>query len=325
MTSHLPKAYDPQDIFFHQLMASPSMMESFFRAHVPNNIKNHINFSAIEQAKSGRLLEQLSWRRAGMIYQTQMSLYPHNVYFMVEAISETSDNLFDYCTWDDRFQTILDAQRKATKEHWPLLFYFVLYVGDTPFDRQDKRIFNQCLLKLLPFDDMFTYGLQTRIIDVKKINDRDLLAYDRIGQVYAMLQHVQDNNVEQWIETTLLPWMTQPIPDNCSISPWSLLEYLLRVSNHICPDRLLTLIDQHKSLPIKAKENMVTFVEYIERRGIEKGLQQGISRGKERGIVEGKLVQASQTIKQCSDMGLSTQDAAKLTGLPEAIIDSLIE
>ena len=114
------------------MMTNPRVIREFFDHHLPDNIKNILDFSSIEPQKESFVEDSLRLQIADLLYAVRFNETPGFLYVLLEHAS-TPDKMLPFRML--KYMTkIMDSHlQKTGSKQLPLIYPCVIYTGEKPY------------------------------------------------------------------------------------------------------------------------------------------------------------------------------------------------
>jgi predicted transposase/invertase (TIGR01784 family) len=289
----------PHDHFFRSAMADSRVAKEFFAHHLPDFIKQRINWNKLRPCSTIFVDKELKLSASDILYQTTIAKKTGYIYLLAEHQS-SPDKLMPFRIW----QYILAIQAghlKQTKSKLlPLVYPLVFYHGKKPYlystDIRDiiaapRDLIDQVLFKPFQLIDTHTLGdeklkqLQwAGVMEfmMKHIFARDFLPY--LKQALSILRELEKNGENDYIITVL--------------------RYAMEAGETGTPAQLVKVVKAELS---DTERNFMTTAEWLRKQGREEGM--------EKGKREGKIESLRQVANNLLQKGKDLAFIAEVTGL----------
>src|SRR3990167_8489551 len=128
------------DRFTRASMTNTKVFEEFFKSHLPEKIKNMIDFSSMKLCKETFVGDILTFQCVDLLYETKFDGKPGFLYILVEHASKP-DPLLSFRMLK-YMMAIMEEHLKTTKARkLPLIYPLVFYTGKRPY-KQSMNFFD---------------------------------------------------------------------------------------------------------------------------------------------------------------------------------------
>jgi Putative transposase, YhgA-like len=271
--------HQPLDKLFKEAMSYPNIAEHFFKAHLPPELLEQVDFDTLQLCKNTFITQKTyRAREADVIYSMSLAGRPAYFYALTEN-QGTNQHLmpFRFVGYD------VDLTRAHLKEYpdaktLPVIYHMLLYTGLSPWRSP------MTLSELYKPHAALSY-LSTKpyhLIELNQYTYEQLKQQGVIGFIQFALKSRQFERqaLEQFIERSIL-WVYD---DNIRIQLDEnffemVLDYLLYGVPEIQTQRGYELLEKiAQSLPIQFRGEFMTLADSIKYQGREEGMQE-IARG----------------------------------------------
>jgi predicted transposase/invertase (TIGR01784 family) len=302
----MTKKLSPHDRFTRSSMSHPKVSKEFFQKHLPEKIKNIMDFSSIELQKESYIDDNLKQQIADLLFSVKFNKQPGFLYVLFEHASR-SDPLLPFRILK-YMVAIMDNHLKTKKTHkLPLVYPMVLYTGAKPY-AHSMDIF-----------DLFLSGEKElakeimpspyHLIDLTQISDEELMHYRMFGLMGCALKHIHDPNI--------LPFFMSILDDIRELERLGEESYIYSMVTYIYgvgkTPHQGDFIEAVKRLEFIEEENiMPTILEYLKPELLRRVKAQGIEKGIE------------QVAKAMLSKGIDVNTIASVTGHSKEEIKKLL-
>jgi predicted transposase/invertase (TIGR01784 family) len=200
------KPSNPHDKFWRKMLAHPGVNKEFFAQHLPDHIKNNIDFNSIKPLPNSFVDDELQQQITDLLYSTTFNNKPGFIYLLIEHQS-TPDKLMPFRLLK-YMVAIMDSYLEKHKEtELPIVYPMIFYTGYKPYNYstdifdlfgEHKNLALDIFLKPYPlinllqipeeqYKNFMLYGSLARI--TRHIYEDDLTIY--IKNRYHDLQTIQ--------------------------------------------------------------------------------------------------------------------------------------
>ncbi|TAK73139.1 MAG: Rpn family recombination-promoting nuclease/putative transposase [Gammaproteobacteria bacterium] len=277
------------DKFVRTAMSDLQVAREFFTMHLPHDIRQAMNLNHLVLQPRSQIDEMRKEVIVDLLYKTTIAEREAYLYLLVEHQS-TPDELMAFRMLKYSCNIIDEHLKRTKKKTLPLIYPMVIYHGERPYS------YSTDIKDLVdaPPELVERYFLQPfQLIDLAKIDDKELKQYAWAGVMEFALKHIYARDV--------LPHIIDIIDVLCYLDRSGgrsyvslVLQYFLERGDIQDIETFFRLINEHISEEIG--EKVMTGAERLIEKGIEKG----------------KLEVAKQLLAK----GIEMAFVAQVTGLP---------
>ena len=296
----MPKNHiSPHDRFVRSLMTNPKVIKEFFDKHLPQKIKDAMDFSSIELQKESFIGDKLRLQIADLLYSVRINGKPSYLYVLLEHASKP-DKLLPFRML--KYMTaVMDSHIKKTGEpKLPLIYPIILYTGNKAY-RHSMDLFD-----LFGEQKEFAKEILTapyQLIDLTQMSDEELRPYLWFGTLAMIAKHIHDKDI--------LPFMTNLIEILRELANENEGDYIITVISYIFEAGEISDKEEFfkamKSLETINEEKIMTLAEIWK----QEGRKEGVEKGRKEGIEETK----KETARSLLDEGVDINIISSATGL----------
>ena len=304
----MPKSrLSPHDRFIRSLMTNPRVICEFFDHHLPENIKNILDFSSIEPQKESFVEDSLRLQIADLLYAVRFNGAPGFLYVLLEHASTPQEMLpfrmLKYMT------KIMDSHlQKTGGKQLPLIYPCILYTGKKPY-RYSMDFFDLFKEHKDLAKEIMTSPYH--LIDLTQLPDEELRKYQFFGAMGLLAKHIHDPDILPFFKS-FLDVLRKLESQNQASYIYTIISYVVEAGEVSDKEEFLQTI---KKLESVSEEKIMTIAEQFRQEGFKKGIEQGIEKGKAARDIE----IAHSMLKK----GISTETICEITKLALPQIESL--
>lgn len=271
------KRLSPHDRFTRAMMTNKKVSREFFELHLPENIKQKVDFSTLELQKDSFIDDELRLNIADLLYQVKIEDQDGYFYILLEHQS-TSDKLMPYRLMKYMIGIMDHHLKKKQGSQLPFIYPVVLYTGDKPY-RHSMDLFEL-------FGDHKDLARETwtqpfHLVDLTQVKDQDLKPYIWFGTMALMLKHVHDADILPLFKSQI-QILRKIEKEGDSAYLYTILSYVVEAAEVSSQEEFFHAIKQLESLN---EEKVMTIAEQLRQEGKIEGkmeiavnmLQEGVS------------------------------------------------
>jgi recombination-promoting nuclease RpnB len=281
------------DWFFQNMMERIEVARSFFQAHMRKELLQAIDLYTLQIADSVRRVPNKKPSYTDITYHA-LTKTGGNAYLHVEQERGIDKRMVERIL---HYNVGLYAKhRNQGHEKLPLVLNFIVYNGikeDYTYYEDISEYYEEPNLARL------VIGKPFQLVNLTKEKDEELLNHGASGLMEILLKRASLVNFTEWMEANKKLLGELPVGDYLNIG----VDYALSVGKGKAEEIINIFMLVYPEL----KETIMTAAKQLEKRGIEKGMQQG------------KLTIAKNLLKLNLDVKL-IQEA---TGLSQETIETL--
>lgn len=275
----MTKKLSPHDRFTRSSMSNPKVSEEFFQKHLPEKIKNIMDFSSIELQKESYIDDNLKQQIADLLFSVKFNKQPGFLYILFEHASR-SDPLLPFRMLKYMI-AIMDHHLKTAKiRKLPLVYPLILYTGAKPYAH------SMDLFDLFPVGEKeLAKEILTspyHLIDLTQVSDQELKHYRMFGLMARALKHIHDPNI--------LPFFMSILDDIRELERLGEESYIYSMITYIAgvgeTPRQEDLFQAIKRLESVNEEKLMTLAEYLKPEIFKRGIEKGIAKGRQEEKIE---------------------------------------
>jgi predicted transposase/invertase (TIGR01784 family) len=196
----MPKSrLSPHDRFIRSLMTNPRVIREFFDHHLPDKIKEILDFSSIEPQKESFVEDSLRLQIADLLYAVRFNGNPGFLYVLLEHASTPQEMLpfrmLKYMT------KIMDSHlQKTGSKQLPLIYPCIIYTGEKPY-KYSMDFFDLFREQKDLAKEMMTSPYH--LIDLTQVSDEVLRQYQFFGAMALLAKHIHDPDILPFFKSFL--------------------------------------------------------------------------------------------------------------------------
>lgn len=314
MNNHL----SPHDRFFRSAMANSKVAQEFFTIHLPDKIKNIVDFNSIQLQKDSFINDNLKQNVTDLLFSAKFNLTTGYFYLLIEHQSTPQKlmplRILKYVIG------VFELHLKTTKsKKLPIVYPMLFYNGRASYNystdifdlfEDDKKIAQEIFLK--PF----------QLIDLTKLSDKNFASMLYYGVLAKTMKHIFAND--------FLLKLRELIYDLKQIENQGDLDYIYSIISYIILAGEIkskeAFHDIIKTGLIKVdEEQIMTLAEIYRQEGRQEGKQAGLQEGEKKGRQEGRQEAICSVITSLIQQGFSIEKIAKYINLSVAEVKRLKE
>lgn len=263
---------NPHDRFTRAMMTNQKVIREFFESHLPDNIKNVLDFSSILPQKDSFVDDKLRLQIADLVYEVKFNGSPGFIYLLLEHAS-TPDKLLPF-RMIKYMLAIMDQHLKKTQSgKLPFIYPLILYTGDKPYPYSmdlwdmfgsEKDLAKETMMNPYP------------LIDLTQVSDDELKKYLWFGTMALILKHVHDSDILPLFKSQLQVFRTLE-KEGEEEYLYTVISYVVEAAEVSNKEEFLEAIKQLESV---SEEKVMTIAEQFRQEGFKKGIEKGIEKGK---------------------------------------------
>ena len=306
---------NPHDKLFRKAMTDKRVAKEFFQHHLPEHIKDKINFDRLAFCKRSFVDEEFKAHEADVLYQTKVNGQEAYLYILAEHQSSV-DHLMAFRLMRYMIKVmdfhLLQHETKTLPLVYPLVFYHGKQAHPEPTD----------LFALFGDQEELARELWNNpyhLIDVSKIEDTALQERLWSGTMEFILKHVVARDFATSI-AIIKPLLIEIEQKGGDLYINLLLNYVIAQAN----EEDLKQIDKTLTTPtLPIGEKFMKLGEYLRQQGFNQGVQDGMEKGIEKGIEKGDQLARRLLAKRMLAKGMGQQTVSELTELPLKVVNHL--
>jgi predicted transposase/invertase (TIGR01784 family) len=256
----------PHDRFIRHMMTKPKVIEEFFSANLPANIKKAIALNTIKYKENSFISDKLHLQITDLLFSAEFNEKPGYLYLLVEHFS-TSERLTPFRILKYMI-AIMERHLEQTKtETLPIVYPVIIYAAKNNYthstDLFDLFNGNKELAKDILWQPY-------KLIDLTKTPDTKLEQYLWYGTMARFMKHIFDPDMNPTINATIQQLKI--------IDKYNDKDYIYTVFNYIFNAGKVEDYEEFKetvttNLPKEEREHIMTLAESLIQKGEQKTLQ----------------------------------------------------
>jgi len=304
MKNHL----SPHDRFFRSAMTNPRVVQEFFAANLPSNIKNMVDLATIKLTQDSFINDKLKLQITDLLFTVEFNHQSGYFYLLVEHQS-SSQKLMPFRLLKYMIAIIEQHLKTFDTETLPLVYPMIFYNGRKSYHHstalldlfgEHKNLIKEIILN--PFS----------LIDLTKISDKSFENYLYYGILARTMKHIFSKDY--------LPFIKELILDIKAIETDGAFDYIYSIFSYIIVAGEIVDKDEfHKIIKTDLgqvdKEQIMTLAEIYRKEGEQKGKYEGKQEGRQEALrlVIQALLQQKFTIEQIAKyINLSVTEVNRL-------------
>ncbi|CAM4048940.1 Rpn family recombination-promoting nuclease/putative transposase [Serratia silvae] len=291
------------DAVFKQFLTHPDTARDFLAVHLPSALLQHCDLNTLKLESGSFIESDLRAYYSDVLYSLRTVRGDGYVYVLIEHQSSPDKHM--------AFRLVryaiaaMHRHLETGHDQLPLVIPMLFYHGQvTPYP------YSLSWLEEFSEPDLARqlYSGDFPLVDVTVIPDDDIMQHRRMAILELLQKHVRQRDLAELQEPLVTLLLAGYTTKDQLIS---LMNYMLQVGSTTEPERL---IRELASRAPRHEEELMTIAEYLEQKGIEKGIEIGIEKGIEIGIEQGREAVLKIASSMLAD-GFDRATVMKLTGL----------
>jgi predicted transposase/invertase (TIGR01784 family) len=295
---------NPHDRFVRHMMTKPKVIEEFFQANLPANIKSAINFNSIKLEPESLINSKLQLQITDLLYSAEFNQQPGYIYLVVEHLSNSQRlapfRMLKYTI--DIMQRHLDQNQDDVL---PIVYPLIIYGGRANYthstDLFDLFAYNKELAKNILWQPC-------KLIDLTKTPDEELKQHLWYGTAARLMKYIFAENISPHFKAMIEEIKIIERAGEISYIK-AMISYVAAVADGKGMVEFKKVLEEN--LSVESKEGFMTFAEAF--------IQQGVQQGMQHGMMESKREMAIRMIKTKLDKEL----IAEITGFSMLEVNEL--
>ena len=262
------------DSFFSQSMEIPSIAKAFFRHALPSKILQLVDLSDLTRVDRVHTSAKLEQGRRDIVYE----LPTVNGGTLLACVEHQSSADTTMAIRFLRYSTDIMESYSKDGKGIPMVVNILFYHGDeSPYPHHStlQDYYSH------PVIGASIMGLRFFIIDVTKMSDKMLLAWEEAAPMMLLLKHGKKGNFE------LEPAAYRDVFRACIASAKdeyieTMLHYAATLSDRLVGEKMFAFI---KEILTEKKDVIMTYGQALENRGKRVGRREGRNEGRREGIL----------------------------------------
>lgn len=293
------------DSFFRRSMSNPKVATEFFEQHLPAELIERVNLDTLELRNSTYIDKKLKNSISDIVYSVDISDKAGYFYLLIEHQSSVDRlmpfRLLQYCV------SLMDNHVRGSKSKTlPIVYPMLYYNGKRPYSGTMDLF--ELFGKEMSLARRVLVG-PYHLIDLHNISDADLRKKTHAGIMQIVMKHAFERDLLGYLRSVKRQLASLLDADEKDYVQ-SIITYILSTGSVDSYDEILENI--LKGNPDELGEQTMTIADYLEARGLEKGL--------EKGREEEKLQIAQNLLHSGAETGL----VQRVTELDDAAMQRLV-
>ncbi len=258
--------HQPHDKFFKTAMSNPRVAIDFFKAHLPQTIKELIDFGSLKFHKETFLETNLKLHAADVVYSANFAGRLGYIYLLVEQQTEP-DKWLPLRMHNYLLGLLNYHHSQYPDSDLPLIYPLIFYNGLKPykFSTDFFQLFDKQKLLMQK-----VWNEPIQLVDLQKIADEELRAHEWAGLMEFVFKHQFKRDMMQ-LMATIMAWVHEVELNQGYEFAKNVISYII---NQIDADNIDLIIELAQShLSSELEEETMTIAERFRLRGVEQGLQ----------------------------------------------------
>ena len=272
--------HNPHDKLFKRAMSDLRVAKDFFHQHLPETIKQRIDFTSLQFHKETFIDAELKLSAADVIYSANIDDNLGYIYLLAEQ-QTMPDQWLPFRLLRYVFRLLEHHHKLHPNGSLPLVYPCIFYNGDQryPYTTQFFDLFGRHKEEM---QQLLTQPFQ--LIDVRTIPDVELRQYLWGGILEFIFKHRFTGDFMLIAEQTI-KWLHQLELNGGYDYAKTMLHYVI---NHLDGKNIATLVDiARDNLSSELGDETMTFAQQLIQQGMQQGIQQGMQQGIQRGMQQG--------------------------------------
>ena len=295
----------PHDAFFKRSLQNKALAIDFFKAHLPGNVLQKIDFRTLKLTDKSFVRKDLKAFHSDVIYAVQIDGNLGYLYVLIEHQSSADELMafrkHQYCVM------LMDQHLAQGYKKLPLILPVCLYHGKKSPYPYSTDIMDCFQTPNLAKEYLFQ---PFHLIDLTILSEEEIQQHGLAALMEMLFKHYRARNVVNIINRLIDFQLLQNTVKKLGVDYLeTVLKYLLETLNRneaVMPKQVLQKIA--KALPGE-KEKIMTLADQLRFEGMEQGIQDGIA------------LMAKNMLQE----GIDFQKVVDITGLDEQKVKSLAE
>lgn len=292
------KTPSPHDTYFQIMMERIEVAESFFKAHLPAEVKAALNWNSLKIADSVRRIPNKKPSYTDITYVCNTKEGDFSIYLHVEQERSVDPYIIERIL---QYKLgLFIKHRKQKQKNLPIIATFVLYNGNKrknyPYHEDMYDYFDVPWMAKLLMSSFF--GL----VNLNRESDSTLVEHSYSGIMELLLKRADNSNFIEWLKEEGVA-MGRAIKEGEGVDFKDIIEasteYALAVGKGTPED----IIEAFSVVYPDFKDTIMTAAKQLEKRGME----------------QSKLAIAKNLLKEGTDVGF----IQRITGLTKEVIETL--
>jgi predicted transposase/invertase (TIGR01784 family) len=264
--------HTPHDKLFKRSMCIPEVAKDFLNMHLPDNLKNEIDYTTIEILPETFIDESLSHHQVDALFKVRCNGSDLLIYVLVEQQSK-SDYMMPVRSLSykaDIWASYIETNKQDPEAKLPPIINLHFYTGPKPYDgplsiadlaKDNADIVNQSLIQ--PMINIWAGA----------ITEEQLKTHPWASTLEYIMHHRKDPDIRPVLRT-IAPNVRMFYMVGQTQFVLSLYTYIENVYTFKAPVEEFANI-AGEEISERAKEDIMTIAEQMMHRGIEQGIEKG--------------------------------------------------
>jgi len=303
-TSSNKRVTNPFDSLFKRFMAEPNNAKDFFAAHLPCEIRKHIDLNHLTLCPQSFVDNKLKHKHVDVLYQTQHNNTCSYLYILTEQQTKPDKNMpmrmFQYML------RIIEMHQKQHKtDKYPIVYPMIFYVGNKPYNYSTDFFDGFGEQKKLAKNILTT---PFQLASITGVSQQQLEKHPLAGTLSRIYQMAFARDIISELNS-LRKQIWSIDEQHGSDLILAMLEFILYKAEK--GDAYAIIEAVQAIVSDETGEKVMTLSEQLINDGIQQGMQQGMQQGIKKGMEQEKLIIAKQMLLE----GIKTNTILKITGL----------
>lgn len=275
------KIHSPHDRFFKRALADKRVAQDFLNHHLPEEIKNLIDFESLKLEKSSYIDDKLRLGEADVLFSGPIGGQLGYFYILIEHQSSV-DHLMSLRLLIYIVHIMMDHVKKHDRTELPIVYPMVFYHGENSYTAVTD------IFKLFGAHEELARKIFLQphhLIDVTQIRDEELQKRVWSGTLEFVCKHIYTRELLKLLEG-IKPQFRELERKEGENFIMVLLEYVIERVNLDDPKPMINFIRNTFSQSIE--EKAMTLGDRLRAEGYEQGKYQGIQQ--DRRIIAMKML-----------------------------------
>ncbi len=298
------KHISPHDRYIRSVLTNPPVIQEFFQHHLPEKIKQSIDFSSIVPQKESFVDDRLRLQITDLLYAVNFNEQPGYLYVLLEHAS-TPDKFLPFRMLKYTTAIMNEHLRKTGDKILPIVYPLILYTGKKSYNHSTN------IYDLFGNQKKLAQNIYTKpydLVDLTTVSDETLKAYEWFGVAGMITKHIHDPDILP-ILRNMVEFLNKLEESGNEEYVSITLSYIVEAGTVNSKDEFVEILKTGLSYQ---EEKIMTLAEQFRQEGVQKGIAQGIEKGIEKGARKTATNIALKMIKA----GINLQEIQEMTDLP---------
>lgn len=320
----------PHDTLFKRTLQHKKIMQDWLQAHLPPEMTSLVDMSTLTPVPTEFIPKWPQTLHSDVVYSCLINGHPGYFHILCEHQS-TADPLMAFRVLQYSVE-LMSNHLKAGHEKLPIILPIVLYHGKKspyPYPVEIYDCYDSPELArhyaLRPF----------RLVDLTVLPDEEIIRHGLSSAMEILLRHSREKELPSldWLKLLLAEGKMAIIYTEIGSRYFKdILRYFIEICGRADrPEELDKALALWVNAVPQAKEDIMTFAQQLEQRGLEKGLQEGMHKGLQEGMYKGLQEGRQEGEKEASmkiarhllSSGVKRGIVKLSTGLSDTELDNL--